>query len=508
MESTLTNLEQGEDFESRSPMLITKSKFVAGTQFLKRLYLLVHEPELAAQPSESGQAIIDQGQEVGRLAREMFPGGVTVEPKDREQAIRATRELMQNSERTAIFEGAFEHGDVFVRVDILRRRSDQRWRLIEVKSTTDVKDHHLDDIAVQHRVLTRSGVDLAASCLAHVNRAYVYEGGPIDVWRFFKIKNLTKQVEELQPDVTLQLRSEFRVLTMPEAPRIPAGPQCSEPVTCEFFDHCNPALPEDHILRLPRIHAKTVAKLTELGIESIHDIPENYPLSCRLRRACSAVQMGRPWFDPKVKQEFERLEYPLCFMDFETVNPAIPRFAGMRPYDHLPFQWSVHLQRQPGAAAEHLEFLASDKSDPRPAFMSALCDALGDRGSIVVYYQQFESQRLDELASWLPRFSPRIKKIQQRLCDLLPVIRNHVYHPAFGGSYSLKSVLPALVPEMSYDGLEVSDGQAAGLAWESLIDGNGGEAERQRKRKALLDYCGQDTLAMVGLVEMLQHVSE
>jgi len=190
------------------------------------------------------------------------------------------------------------------------------------------------------------------------------------------------------------------------------------------------------------------------------------------------------------------------------VNPAIPRFAGMRPYDHLPFQWSVHLQRQPGAAAEHLEFLASDKSDPRPAFMSALCDALGDRGSIVVYYQQFESQRLDELASWLPRFSPRIKKIQQRLCDLLPVIRNHVYHPAFGGSYSLKSVLPALVPEMSYDGLEVSDGQAAGLAWESLIDGNGGEAERQRKRKALLDYCGQDTLAMVGLVEMLQHVSE
>ena len=134
-------------------------------------------------------------------------------------------------------------------------------------------------------------------------------------------------------------------------------------------------------------------------------------------------------------------------MDFETVNPAIPRFAGMRPYDQIPFQWSVHVQRQPGAAPEHFEFLATDKSDPRPAFISALCDALGDRGSIVVYHQQFESQRLADLASWLPEFSARIKKIQSRLWDLLPIIRNHVYHPAFGGSYSLKSVLPALVPE-------------------------------------------------------------
>lgn len=169
-------------------MLITKSKYVAGIQCLKRLYFIAHQPELAAQPGDSDQAIIDQGQEVGLLARGMFPGGVAVECKDREQAIRATRELIENPAIPAIFESAFEHRDVFVRVDILHRRPDQRWRLIEVKSTTDVKDHHLDDIAVQHRV-TRSGVDLAASCLAHVNREYVYGGGSIDVHRFFRIKN-------------------------------------------------------------------------------------------------------------------------------------------------------------------------------------------------------------------------------------------------------------------------------------------------------------------------------
>jgi hypothetical protein len=148
----------------------------------------------------------------------------------------------------------------------------------------------------------------------------------------------------------------------------------------------------------------------------------------------------------------------------------------------------VHLQRQPGAAPEHFEFLATDTSDPRQAFISALCEALGDRGSIVVYSQQFESQRLSDLALWLPEFSGRITKIQQRLWDLLPIVRDHVYHPEFGGSFSLKSVLPALVPQMTYEGMEVGDGQAAGLARESLIGDDCSEAERQRKQKALLDY--------------------
>jgi predicted RecB family nuclease len=390
-----------------------------------------------------------------------------------------------------------------VRVDVLHRRKDERWRLIEVKSTTDVKDHHLGEVAIQHRVVTRSGVDLAASCLAHVNREYIYGGGAIDAHRFFKIVSLTRQVERLQAELTVQLRSEFRVLAMPEAPNIPAGRHCSNPFTCEFFDHCNPPIPEDHILRLPRIHASTVAKLVALGVQSIHDIPEHYPLTGRLRRACASVQMGEPWYSPEIGEELRKLKYPLYFADFETVNPALPRFVGMRPYDQIPFQWSVHVQRQPGAAPDHFEFLATDRSDPRQAFVSALCDSLGERGSIVVYSQQFESRRLLDLASWLPEFSGRINKIQRRLWDLLPIVRDHVYHPAFAGSYSLKSVLPALVLEMTYDGMEVADGQAAGLAWESLVSDDCCETERQRKRKALLEYCGQDTLGMVRLLELL-----
>jgi predicted RecB family nuclease len=487
---------------------LSKSKFVAGCQCLKRLYLQVHEPELAAEPDVAADAIIEQGREVGLLARQMFPGGVEVRSGGGlDQAIRATRELVANPEVPAIFEGVLEHQNVLVKVDVLHRRRDGRWRLIEVKSSTDIKEHHVGDVAIQHRVVTRSGVDLAASCLAQVNREYVYEGGPIDVHRFFKIRNLTRQVESLQPELTVQLRSEFRVLTMPDAPNILAGRHCSNPFTCEFFDHCNPPIPEDHILRLPKIHASTVAKLVALGVQSIHDIPEHYPLTGRLRRACASVQMGKPWYSPELKDELGKLKYPIYFADFETGNPALPRFSGMRPYDQIPFQWSVHVQRETGATPEHFEFLATDSTDPRTTFITGLCDALGDRGSIVVYNQQFESQRLSELASWLPEFAERIDKIQHRLWDLLPVVRNHVYHPAFGGSYSLKSVLPALVPDMSYAGLEVADGQAAGLAWESLVRGGLDHGERERIRKALLGYCGRDTLGMVRLIEKLHHAS-
>jgi hypothetical protein len=482
---------------------LSKSKFLAGCQCLKRLYLQVHQPELAAQPDGAVDAIIEQGREVGMLARKMFPGGVEVRNEGLDKAIRATRELVANRQVPAIFEGTFEHGGVLVRVDIVHRRRDGRWRLIEVKSTTDVKDHHVDDVAIQHRVVTRSGVDLASSCLAHVNRAYVYDGGAIDVRSFFRIRNLTGRVERLQHELPSQLRSQFRVLGMAEAHRIAAGPQCSSPVTCEFFEHCNPPLPDDHILKLPRIHASEVAKLVALGVQSIHDIPENYPLAERLRRACTCVQTGKPWYARELKDKLETLKYPLYFMDFETVSPCVPRFPGMRPYDQLPFQWSVHVQTKAGAEPSQHEFLATNDSDPRRAFISTLCNVLGDRGSIVVYHQQFESQRLSELASWLPEFSARIEKIQLRLWDLLPIIRDHVYHPAFGGSYSLKSVLPALVPEMTYDGMRVANGQAAGIIWERLINDDCGEAERERSRKALLDYCAQDTLGMVMLLETL-----
>ncbi len=481
---------------------ISKSKFVAGCQCLKRLYWQVHEPDLAAESDAAAYAIMEQGHEIGLLARQLFAGGVEVKWESPDQAIQTTRELVANREVPAIFEATFENGGVLVRVDILHRRRDNRWRLIEVKSTTDLKEHHLDDVAIQHRVVSRCGLDLASSSLAHINRNYVFGGGSIDVRRFFRIRNLTRRVERLLPKLTFLLRSEFRILAFPQPPPIPVGPHCTDPITCEFLDRCNSPRPDDHIGYLPRIQASAVEELVEMGVESIRDIPDDFPLNERQRRACTSVQTGKPWFSTDLGEELGALKYPLCFMDFETINPPIPRFAGMRPYDQIPFQWSVHVQRKPGTEPEHFEFLATDTNDPRREFITSLCPVLGERGSIVVY-SAFESQRLAELAAWLPEFSGRIKEIQRRLWDLLPVIRKHTYHPKFAGSYSIKNVLPALVPAMTYEGMEVADGTDAGLAWESLVRGNLDQAEQDRITKALLEYCAQDTLALVKLVTKL-----
>lgn len=244
-------------------------------------------------------------------------------------------------------------------------------------------------------------------------------------------------------------------------------------------------------------------ELHAMGVDSIMDIPDDFELSEIQRRAATCVQTGEPWFDGEgLKNELGALKYPLFFMDYETVNPAVPRFAAMRPYDQLPFQWSVHVQRAPGTEPEHYEFLAREANDPRCEFISSLCSVLGETGSIVVY-SSFESQRLSDLIAWVPEYAERINAIQARLFDLLPIVREHTYHPAFAGSYSIKSVLPALVPNMTYDGMEVANGQQAGMAWVYLLRGDLNYQERERIVKALLAYCGQDTLALVRLLGRL-----
>ena len=226
---------------------------------------------------------------------------------------------------------------MLVKVDVLQRRLDGRWKLIEVKSTTDLKDHHLEDVAIQYRVVSRSGLDVASASLAHVNRNYVYPGGEIDPRGFFRIRNVTRRVEGLQRKLTLQLRSEFRLLAQPTHPNVKVGAHCTDPVTCEFFDHCNPPRPQDHIGFLPRIHASAVDALEEMGVESIRDIPHDFELSDIQRRAATCVQTGEPWFSPELRDVLDGLTYPLYFADFETLNRAIPPFAGMRSLRPLAF---------------------------------------------------------------------------------------------------------------------------------------------------------------------------
>jgi predicted RecB family nuclease len=487
-------------------MRISKSKFVAGVQCLKRLYLQVHQPGLAAELDEASKAVIEQGRQVGLVAQKAFPGGVIVEagPKELDKAITKTRELIAASDVPAIFEATFQHEGVLVRTDVLKRNGRSGHGLIEVKSATAVKPHYAYDIAIQRHVLTGADVEIKQASLMHLNRKYVFDGKDYDVSQLFVIAELKPKDSVSDSEISDRLKDQFRVLNRHKPPDIKPGKQCKDPVLCEFYDHCNPELPADHVSHLPRIQAKKVEELTAAGITLLKQIPDAFPLSERQRRAVDCVKSGKPFVSPELADELDGLKYPLCFMDFETVFPALPRFAKMGPYDHIPFQWSVHRQGKPGGPLKHHEFLAENDSDPRFPFVESLCKALAGAGNIVVYNQSFESSRLDDLARWLPAYASDIKKIKAKIWDLLVVVRRNVYHPEFAGSFSLKFVLPAFVPEMTYGTLEVAEGTAAGLAWARLIQPGTALVEKRRLRKALLEYCKQDTLALAKLFDVLR----
>ena len=487
-------------------MRLSKSRFMAGWQCLKRLYLQIHQPELAAETEEATRAIIDQGAEVGRLARKAFLGGALVEADHLEldKAIAQTSQLVADSKVAAIFEATFSHADVLVRVDILQRLPENnRWKLIEVKSTTSVKDHHSLDVAIQRFVLEGLGFQVVP-CLMHLNRDYLYDGRRYELEKLFTIEDLTEETDMLRKDLPTLVREQFEMLGKDEAPEVEPGAQCEAPIRCEFFDACNKPLPDDHVTMLPRLSATRRIRLTELGVTSIRDIPSGFPLTEAQKHACECVRSGQPWFGKGLNKALGELECPLYFMDFETLGLAIPRFAGMRPYDPIPFQWSVHLQEKPGTELENYEFLAPDASDPRPAFLKELCEVLGKKGKIVVYNQGFESNVLGYLAQWIPGYESAVKNIQGRLWDLLPVIRSQTYHAKFQGSYSLKSVLPALVPGMTYEDMDVADGEQAGVVWETMIHGGLDESEKNKAKDALLAYCRQDTLGMAKLLHVLR----
>lgn len=489
---------------------ISKSKFVAGLQCAKRLYLQVHAPQLA---KITDQGIKMQGKAVGVLARNLFRGGTLVDADHNRlaKAVRATRELMNNPEIPAIFEATFRHDGVLVQVDVLSRiRKTEEFRLIEVKSSTGVKPYHLQDLSIQRYVLRGVGICVTSNHLMHVNPDYVLSGH-LDLSQLFRIEEIPSDRLLCRSTISEVLNEQYAMLSRPKPPCIEPGTFCTHPYRCEFFDHCHPAPNPDDVRSLP-IPSDKIRMLLHYGVTSISELPTATDLKLYwhfTNRECSRVDGFRHarscglWLSPQLKQELAAITYPVCFMDFETFAPAVPRFAGMRPYEPIPIQWSVHRQWRESGTLEHNEFLSSDCNNPRRAFVESLLQAVADARTIVVY-GQYENTQLSNLSRWFPEYALQIRGIQLRLIDLMAMIRRNVYSPDFQGSYSIKRVLPAMVPEMSYDDLLVHSGDQVSSVCERLCDVNLADADRMRLRRALLDYCAMDTLALAHLVDVLK----
>lgn len=477
---------------------LSKSKYLSGLQCHKRLYLEIYQSELATEPDEQTQAILDMGTEVGALARQRFPGGVLVEADHRHptEALQRTVELLSDPTVLAIFEGAFEYDQVLVRVDILERVTGQdgamAWRLIEVKSSTRVKDVHLDDLAIQTYVLHGAGVALSGSCLMHINTQYVYPGGELDLERLFVVQDLTALTAARQSEVPTRLAEMKAMLVVPAPPAIEPDGHCHQPYDCRFWDHCTKDKPARWVYYLPG-GERAIQQLTRNGIETIDEIPPEFKLSVVQRRVKDNVE----WIGPRLKAALQTVRYPVHHLDFETFMPCIPKYPLTRPYQTIPTQWSNHVETDDGLV-RHEDYLCLDPKDPREELLVAFLKSVGREGTICVY-SGYERSILERLAEALPALRGDLKQVIARLWDLFPVIRDHYYHPDFQGSFSIKSVLPAVVPSLGYSDLEIQEGGVAAQQYYRMVFEETDWVEKVRIREALAKYCARDTLAMLEL---------
>jgi predicted RecB family nuclease len=476
--------------------MLSKSKYLAGLQCPRRLWLACHEPDLVDSRPDALPARLDEGAEIGRRARELFADGVLVD-ENHDEAVTRTRALLSDPQVGAIFKGAFEHDGIRIRVDVLERLPGGAWGLREVKAGTRVRDVHLHDVALQRFVLEGAGVPLGSVEVVHVDPDYVRGDHGIDWALFFRRVDVRDDTAALLPDIPARLAAHDRVLDLAAAPVVEPGPHCFTPYRCEFWDRCTATKPADWVFRLPWLEDELWECLEAAGVERITDIPDDFPLGPMQARARNAWRTGSLQVEPDLTEALAVADPPADYLDFETTFSAIPLYAGTRPYQQVPFQWSLHRVDAAGRVT-HAEFLADARSDPRPAFADALLAALRESNGPVLVWSSFESYRLAELADALPARADEIAAVQERLVDLLPLVREHVYHPAFMGSFSIKRVAPVLAPAVGYNDLEaVADGAAAATALARLARGMLEADEAAALRRALLAYCKRDTLALL-----------
>ncbi|HAM33975.1 MAG TPA: DUF2779 domain-containing protein [Deltaproteobacteria bacterium] len=483
---------------------LSKSLYTRGLQCHKSLYLDRHRPELRSEPAPELEALWASGHKVGDFARMLFPGGVVV-PFDgltKEEQLAKTREEIARG-TNAIYEATFVYDNVFVKADLLVR-SRGSFDLYEVKSSTSVKEHYWDDVAIQYYVLSGSGIPMNKAYLVHINNSYV-RNGDIVPEEFFVLQDITGVVKEKQaaiPDTLAEMRDMLRG----EVPGIDIGPHCDDPYECDFKDHCWAHVPEHSVFSL-RGRGIDPWELYRQGVVRLDDVPLD-ALNLMQRMQAEYFLDQKSHADPeKVREFLARIRYPLCFLDFETFGSAIPMFDGTRPYQQVPFQYSLHRIDAAGKEANHFEYLAAPDADPREELAEKLLGEIPEGACVLVYNIAFERRVLKELGEFLPGIRKRLSAVADGMIDLMePFRRRDIYHWKMNGSYSLKSVLPVLVPEMTYKGLEISDGAMASEAYFTMGEISD-PAERSRLRKALLEYCRQDTLGLVRLLEKLRSMA-
>lgn len=486
----------------------SKSQFTRGLQCHKSLYLYRERRDLQDTVSPAQQAIFDAGTEVGVLAHQWIKNGVLIKadhlhPQD---ALEETKAAILAGAKV-LYEAAFLHDDVLIRADILAKNPEGNWDLFEVKSTTDVEDSHLDDVAIQRYVLAGAGVTIGVAHIVHLDPAYV-RSGALDLAKLFKAVDVTKETEA-RLDVLPDQLKRMKTMAADTAPPVRAiGPHCTKPHDCSFIGHCWAHVPDYSVFNLAGARMDKKTLLWNSGYKTIPEIPKTEKLTAyqTIQRAVATAneshvdQMG-------IMDHLKGLSYPIYGLDFEAVNLAVPPYDGLRPDQQLAFEASVHVRRERGAPLEHFEFLGDGTKDPRRDLINFLLDTIKSKGSVMAYHSSYEGGIIKSLAGLVGRSAAELLDIETRLWDLAVPFKKALWaEPAFEGSWSIKKVLPVLVPDMTYKGLAIAEGTAAMRAYARLMDPTCGDAERAQIMDELSEYCATDTLAMFKILDRIEQV--
>jgi predicted RecB family nuclease len=471
---------------------------MCGRQCSKKLWQTVYEPgnvEEALPGTVKGMGI-----EVGIKARLLWPGGVLVDTKwnDYTEAIERTKALMADPTVPAIFEAALTHHGVLIRVDALERLTDGRWRLNEVKSSTRIKDEHLEELALQTYVVAGNDLALADVHLVYINDKYIRDE-EIDWNALFCREDVSENLIPFLPSVPERIANMHEVLCSTEAPNIRPSRHCFRPHDCEFWERCTSGKPKDWVFHIPRISSADFNELESFDVLSMRDVPNGFPLNPKQQRVVDVAKSGEVYRSPELTKILPPLAPPVSYLDFETFSPAIPIYLDTSPHQRIPFQWSWDYDNGTGSLV-HAEFLANGKTDPRREFSETLLKASEQFPGVILAWSNYETRVIRDMSELFPDLAERLTALLYRIVDLLQIMRDHVAHPDFRGSYSMKAVAPAVAPDITYGDLDIADGGDASAAFYRIVADSTLSAEtRDGLRQSLLKYCQRDTLALAAV---------
>lgn len=484
--------------------MLTKSNYLSGLECAKLLWIIKNDKSRIPEPTEMEKVRFKEGYLIEELAQSLFTEKIDLSKLDFNKQIEETKKLLDK--RITLFQASFLVDDLYSRADILFPVEEDQWDIIEIKSSTEIKDTHINDLSFQKYVYEKSGLSIRKCIIMHVNSEYIRMGN-LEPKEFLMQTDISEKVEEATSGIEERTEKMLKIIEG-KCPDFLIDDLKTMEYDNLVKDEFMESLPENNIFQFRYFFTKKAVELYKDGIVKMTEVPDSFKLNDKQKIQKLLAKTGGKHIDKKqIKHFLDNLRYPLYYLDFETINTAIPKFDKSKPYQQIPFQFSLHIQEKPEGKLKHVVFLANGTSDPRPKFLQALKDNLGDNGDILVYNQRFEKMVLREGVESFPEFLDwHDKNILPRIKDLMEVFdKFYYYDQKQKGSVSIKYVLP-LLSDLSYDELEIRKGDIASSEFERVTYGNVSDEERLRVRQALEKYCKLDTLAEVEIVKALKEI--